>query len=491
MSDFSAATLNLMLLAIIGFDLMQRCPYYFSTWYYVEYGVVAVLTANFIYYAVRCRLKLAAVEDSKKRLCLNPLVATRKVANVKIEANLTPVNVSATQVNLSALSWQSSFNDKTNRSLNASASLSRNVSYGSANILSTSDQTYRVFSDDDSITDGKKLKEYLEQVNKAEEKSLLLAKSKDCSFQASKFSSFWNTFRLDDLTNTLKTTQYQLSPFSASLKQKDDTASSPFSTQDVVDGFQISPDEVSLSQLSSAKLSGYVTNIRIWIAETILHRIVNEIDNINERFKSRGLTDLQIGFVSLERLKKTTENYQLLSQVPKLPNLIPFLDLTSNQEYLINRIRDLAKGKCIASYRWDSGGSYGSHKWTDHLATDSAILFHLFCCYFDNQLHPTPDRSRSFYNKFVIVVDTKISQTEVLALVKNNQKCAILCSNAHKPPKFNFIGENKIHKCAYDRNNLFNVIIQFLLHMKTHNEGLLDGVSLGKSGINILSCFNE
>lgn len=34
---------------------------------------------------------------------------------------------------------------------------------------------------------------------------------------------------------------------------------------------------------------------------------------------------------------------------------------------------DLAKGSCIADYRWNSGSEYHGLKWDEHLPTDSAV----------------------------------------------------------------------------------------------------------------------
>ena len=92
---------------------------------------------------------------------------------------------------------------------------------------------------------------------------------------------------------------------------------------------------------------------------------------------------------------------------------------------------------------------------------------------------------RSFFSRYVIMGDPKRSAKDTIALVNNRAHCAILFTNSLKP-RFNFISEKEIHSCAYDRNNLFYVIIQFLMYMKTHHESALEGVNLGRSGINIM-----
>lgn len=250
-------------------------------------------------------------------------------------------------------------------------------------------------------------------------------------------------------------------------------------------------DSEILSKLSSQQLSQYVANLRHWISITILKRLDAEINRIDNSFRSRGLSDFQIGNVGLERLKKTAENQQLVSQyVPTLPSIIPFLEMSTNQDYLVKRIKSLANGSCMADYRWNSGSSYKGINWDEHLPTDSSIIFHLFCTYFDTQLMPLPHpEGRPFYNRYVIVSEKK-NHKEIVDQVNNKSKCAILCANINKP-KFDFISDNKIHHCGgHNRNNLFYVIIQFLIFMKTKHGGCLDGINLGRSGMNI-TCVVE
>jgi hypothetical protein len=113
----------------------------------------------------------------------------------------------------------------------------------------------------------------------------------------------------------------------------------------------------------------------------------------------------------------------------------------SNQEYLVNRIKELAKGSCLANYKWDSG----SNETDEHTPVDSAILFHLFCVYFDSQLYRSPDYGRPFYDRCVMQIDNKKTSKEILGSVKikNKAKCAILVNNPLKP-KFNFISRKFI-----------------------------------------------
>lgn len=105
-----------------------------------------------------------------------------------------------------------------------------------------------------------------------------------------------------------------------------------------------------------------------------MQRLVKQIDNMDEIFRQRGLSDIKIGSVGLERLRKMAENQQLVqSYAPMLPLLMPFLDTFNNQEYLVQRIKELAQGSCIGDYRWNSGNAHNGQEWGDHLPTDAAV----------------------------------------------------------------------------------------------------------------------
>jgi len=89
-----------------------------------------------------------------------------------------------------------------------------------------------------------------------------------------------------------------------------------------------------------------------------------------------------------------------------LPKMLAFLQPFRNQEYLVLRIKELAKGDHIGSYQWGyTRKADYIQDWLDYLPTDAAILFHLFCVYLDSQLMPKPqdDGQRPFFSRFVII----------------------------------------------------------------------------------------
>lgn len=94
---------------------------------------------------------------------------------------------------------------------------------------------------------------------------------------------------------------------------------------------------------------------------------------MNDEFAKLHLNDIKIGNVGLERLRKTAQTMPVIQYVPTLTALIPFLEVTPNQEYLIKRIKELAKGGCMSEFKWNSGGSYNGKEWDDSLVNDSEV----------------------------------------------------------------------------------------------------------------------
>lgn len=109
------------------------------------------------------------------------------------------------------------------------------------------------------------------------------------------------------------------------------------------------------------------------MSQTILERLVDEFDRINTSLEKHGLTDVKVGSVGLERLRKTAHMVPVVQFIPSLATLLSFLEVTTNQEYLVKRIRELAKGGCMSEFKWNGGSSYNGRDWDDSLPTDCAV----------------------------------------------------------------------------------------------------------------------
>jgi len=227
------------------------------------------------------------------------------------------------------------------------------------------------------------------------------------------------------------------------------------------------------------QLEHWVENLRKWLGSTILARLVAEIDEVNDLLVRVGSEDIRVGESSLMTLKQVAAiKSQHLSQ---LTALLPYIDLTPNQEYLVQRIRDLAHGGCMSAFKWNGGAEYKRKPWDETLPTDSRILIHLFCAYLDARLPGNlkyPD-GKTFTSKHFILVPDKPD------LVDKKENMAIFMTRLY-PPHFKVVVEGTVGNVKPGRHNLFHAILLFLHHIKVKEHGMLRRINLGMSGLNIL-----
>lgn len=76
-----------------------------------------------------------------------------------------------------------------------------------------------------------------------------------------------------------------------------------------------------------------------WISQTILERLEKEIDAVDAALARQSISDVRVGHVGLERLRKTARTLTVVQNIPTLPNLVPFLELSPHQEYVVSRLR--------------------------------------------------------------------------------------------------------------------------------------------------------
>ncbi|KFM69450.1 Transmembrane protein 209, partial [Stegodyphus mimosarum] len=230
-------------------------------------------------------------------------------------------------------------------------------------------------------------------------------------------------------------------------------------------------------KITDKMLTTWCERVRKWICQTILVKLVKEIDDINNTMSQIGLPEFQIGSVSLFALHQIAVTKS--QHLPTLSAVLPYVDMHLNQEYLIRRLKDLAHGGCMGDFKWNSGGTYDDKQWCDDLPTDSAIIIHIFCCYLDAHLPPEPHfpEGKPFSSKYF----KKIPEKPVLS----KDLCYIFQSSVN-PPQFKVVLGEDICNLQKGRNNLFCAIVIFLHHLKTKECGMLGRVNLGKSGLNIL-----
>uniref|UniRef100_A0AAX7SUF2 Transmembrane protein 209 n=1 Tax=Astatotilapia calliptera TaxID=8154 RepID=A0AAX7SUF2_ASTCA len=231
------------------------------------------------------------------------------------------------------------------------------------------------------------------------------------------------------------------------------------------------------------RIDGWTAKLRNWISDTILVPLVKEIDSVNSLLRRMGCPELQIGEASISSLKQAAVTKA--SSIPTLNSIVQYLDITPNQEYLVDRIKELAHSGCMSSFRWNGGGDLKNRKWDTDLPTDCAILMHVFCTYLDSRLppHPKYPDGKTFTSQHFSHTPDKPDVT------KENLFC--IHQSSTTPPHYQLIYQGHVYSLPKGRNNLFHTILMFLYVIKTKESGMLGRVNLGLSGVNILWIFED
>ncbi|MGH0162659.1 UNVERIFIED_CONTAM: hypothetical protein FKN15_046271 [Acipenser sinensis] len=146
--------------------------------------------------------------------------------------------------------------------------------------------------------------------------------------------TFWNYNRsVGDYAQTLRKFQYQLACRSQA----------PSANKDETDlGSKHAAEEVWARVIVNRQLldriDSWTAKLRNWINETILVPLVKEIDSVNTLLRRMGCPELQTGEASISSLKQAA--LVKASLIPTLNAIVQYLDITSNQEYLVERIKE-------------------------------------------------------------------------------------------------------------------------------------------------------
>jgi Cytochrome B561, N terminal len=125
---------------------------------------------------------------------------------------------------------------------------------------------------------------------------------------------------------------------------------------------------------------------------TVLNPVLREIDDVNQALQRLGFGEEKIGVSGLDKLKRLGQLLQVTQYIPNFVTLIPFMEVSQNQEYLLQRVKgtsicgplppklilyltysELSNGGCISEFRWNSGSSYNRKPWDESLPTDAQV----------------------------------------------------------------------------------------------------------------------
>lgn len=322
---------------------------------------------------------------------------------------------------------------------------------------------------EDCITDLGSLRQFLNEQEEKDYKAQLAVESSPSSGP-----SYWTFNRSSaDFTPLLRKYQYQIASRSpqATKSRNDDDPDHPskYTGEEVWNRLGVHGEELEL----------WIEKLRKWLSQTIMVRLVQQIGSIDQELARIGCEDMQIGEVSISTLKQLAVTKSQF--VPTLNAVVPFLELSSNQEYLVHRLRELGQGGCMSDFNWNGGSeAYKGKPWGDHLPTDCAIVLHALCSYMDARLPSDPKYpdGKTFTCQHFMKTPDKPNLTK-------KEQILILQSKIN-PPHYKVIIGDDIWDLPKGRNNMFQAILLFLHHIKTKEHGMLSRVNLGLSGVNIL-----
>ena len=72
---------------------------------------------------------------------------------------------------------------------------------------------------------------------------------------------------------------------------------------------------IYVSGVGPLKVVDYLQNLRMWISQTVLKRLVQEIEETNSKLIKLGMSDERIGKTDVEKLRRVAVQHHILLQV--------------------------------------------------------------------------------------------------------------------------------------------------------------------------------
>jgi len=230
------------------------------------------------------------------------------------------------------------------------------------------------------------------------------------------------------------------------------------------------------------ELVSWNENLRVWLTQTILKPLVSEIDRVNSTLPRLGVADVAVGSVPVDRLRKVAALPQVSANLSSLSTLLPYLEVSSDQTYLVHRLRELSSTGAMSRFRWSGGGE----EWSDRLPSDSELVMHCLASYMDTRLLSRPgevpgENTTPFTGRHFVKFGDKLR--------KEGDKNCLAIVQISKTPVCHYVvqvGDKQMLDVGSGRNNLIHSILLFLHTIKVDRSGMLGRVNFGLSGLNML-----
>jgi hypothetical protein len=237
----------------------------------------------------------------------------------------------------------------------------------------------------------------------------------------------------------------------------------------------------------------WTENMRRWVAKHVLQSLVQRIDNVDGVLKNMGWDHLTTTIATLATGMSSLSQPTGLNNQPQRPNsLIDLQRMYSKEpialerlalerhlafeqrEYVIERVRQLARGSGVASYRWNGGQKFKDIPWSpQQFPTDGFILMSLFCRFMDEKCpgeglffssnhRYSPNSMHPFTTKYYVDIP------------KSKHATGIRIRQASKfPPHYQILIDDVVYDVPSGRNNLFDTLALFVYQIKMNYNGYL------------------
>lgn len=327
------------------------------------------------------------------------------------------------------------------------------------------------------ITNEAGLQEYLTQYKEKEKLRQIMSQAESNNSMNSSLWAYGTSphSQLSDYGNVLRKNVYQ-----AATKDADQETNSADSKNDDIKASNLSSSSVGKiwrkRNVTPEELFQFTENLRIWMSANLLVPLVKDIDATNKALGAAA-PEIQIGSVGVDKLKKTAQN---ISGVKQLGDIVPFLDVTVHQDYLVHRLRELSVGGAISAYRWNGGSStFNGKPWKDEYPTDTAILLHLFAMYMDRQLPPDIQQpeGRMFSSTHIVKAPEKPNKPSNIPLLYLSQV---------NPPHLKVVlPPEEECEVGSGRNNFIHALLLFIHHVTHQQHSRIANINLSMSGVNL------
>ncbi|CAM9342453.1 unnamed protein product [Choristocarpus tenellus] len=147
----------------------------------------------------------------------------------------------------------------------------------------------------------------------------------------------------------------------------------------------------------------------------------------------------------------------------------------SGAGYVLQRLRTLAEDDFLSTFIWDKGGRYGGRDWGPQLATDAAVVMHVYVCSSDDLLSKEYPEDRPFSRAHFM-------ETPPVRGEENLRGRFLLMKMGEQPPHFSVVANGEFWEALPGPANVFQAVALFLYSIKTKKSGYLGtGISLAKT----------